>query len=153
VAAGVNVTLIWQFAPAETAPLQVLVCGKSPALAPVTAIPEIASAALPELVSVTACAVSILWKVRIPLAQGWEAQLPRPSQEDVRDTRDFSRDSSSTILSGNIKTVEAPGTVEFADLEVACDPLRSENEQSLRGAQLDGAVPAGGVGELVESGF
>jgi hypothetical protein len=70
VALGENATLIWQFAPARTAPSQVLVCAKSPALAPLTANPEIASTALPELVSVTVCAVLVVpmfWEVNARL--------------------------------------------------------------------------------------
>ena len=51
-AAGVNVTLIVQFAPAPTELPQVLVWAKSLAFVPVRARLEIVSAALPVLVSV-----------------------------------------------------------------------------------------------------
>lgn len=56
---GVNVTLMEQFAfTARVALLagQVLVCAKSLAFVPVTAMLEIVSGAVPELVSVTLCA-------------------------------------------------------------------------------------------------
>ena len=56
---GVNVTLMEQFAFTARAALlagHVLVCAKSLAFVPVTAMLEIASDAVPELVSVTLCA-------------------------------------------------------------------------------------------------
>ena len=55
VAVGVNVTPIEQFPPATTLDPQLLVCRKSPGLAPPTEIAVMLSAALPELVSVTLC--------------------------------------------------------------------------------------------------
>ena len=59
VAAGVKVTLIEQFAFTASVALlagHVLVCAKSLAFVPVTAMLEIVSGAVPELVSVTLCA-------------------------------------------------------------------------------------------------
>jgi hypothetical protein len=70
-AAGVNVTLIVQLAPAATELPQAFVWAKSPALVPVTVMPAILNAALPVLVSVTvraALVVLIVWfpKARLP---------------------------------------------------------------------------------------
>jgi hypothetical protein len=61
---GVNVTLIVQlplFAATELA--QVLLCAKSPLLAPVTAMPVRFSTALPVLVSVTVCEPLVVFNV------------------------------------------------------------------------------------------
>jgi hypothetical protein len=55
VACGAKVTPIEQFPPATTLDPQLVVCRKSPALAPPTEIAVILSSALPELVSVTLC--------------------------------------------------------------------------------------------------
>jgi len=55
-AVGLNVTLIVQFALAASDAGQALLSAKSPAFAPVSEMPVIASAALPEFVSVTVCA-------------------------------------------------------------------------------------------------
>jgi hypothetical protein len=60
VACGVNVTLMVQLAPAATDVPQVLVWAKSLMLVPVTATLVRESAALPELVSVTVCAVLVV---------------------------------------------------------------------------------------------
>jgi len=54
-AVGVNVTPIEQFPPATTLDPQLVVCWKSPGLAPPTEIAVMLSAALPELVSITLC--------------------------------------------------------------------------------------------------
>ena len=53
-AAGANVTLMVQLAPAATLDPQLLVWAKSVALAPKTAMLEMLKAALPELLRVTA---------------------------------------------------------------------------------------------------
>ena len=58
-AEGVKVTLIEQLAPAATELPQVLVWAKLLALVPETATPVMDNAALPELVSVIACAVLV----------------------------------------------------------------------------------------------
>ena len=52
---GLKITLIWQFVPAASAALQVLVCEKSPALVPLMAIVGMFSEAMPVLVSVATC--------------------------------------------------------------------------------------------------
>jgi hypothetical protein len=56
-AVGVKVTEMLQLPPAATLAPHVLVCPKSPLLAPVTAMLEMVSAALPGLLKVTLCAV------------------------------------------------------------------------------------------------
>jgi hypothetical protein len=58
-AVGVNVTEIVQFAPTATLVPQVLVCAKSPGLVPVMAMLAIVSGPVPELVSVTVCALAV----------------------------------------------------------------------------------------------
>ena len=70
VAEGLKVTAMLQCAPAATELPQVLVCVKSFALEPVTLMPEIVSAALPVLVSVTLCAalvVPVAWLAKARL--------------------------------------------------------------------------------------
>ena len=56
---GVNVTLIAQLLPAPSEAVQVVVWPKSPALAPVTEIPEMVTATLPWLVTVTTCGLLV----------------------------------------------------------------------------------------------
>jgi hypothetical protein len=63
VTAGVNVTLMLQFAFAARVallPEHVLVCAKSPLFAPLIAMPVIVSGALPLLVKLSACAVLLV---------------------------------------------------------------------------------------------
>jgi hypothetical protein len=60
VAAGVNVTLIVQLAPAATELPHVLLSGKSPMSAPVTAMLVMERAELPVLVRVTVCALLVV---------------------------------------------------------------------------------------------
>ena len=58
-AEGVNITAIAQLAPAATELPHVLVCAKSPALVPVTAMLVMLKVALPVLLRVTVCAVLV----------------------------------------------------------------------------------------------
>jgi hypothetical protein len=60
VAAGVNVKLIMQDAPAVTDVPQLFVCAKSPAFVPVMAILVMPNAAFPVLLNVTACAALVV---------------------------------------------------------------------------------------------
>jgi hypothetical protein len=60
VAAGLNVTLIAQLAPAATLVPQLFVCEKSPLLVPVKVMPVRVSAAVPLLVSVIALAAPLV---------------------------------------------------------------------------------------------
>src|SRR5690348_2729907 len=70
VAAGVKVTEIEQLPPAATLDPQVLVCAKSPALVPVTAMVVMVSVAEPGLLSVTGCAALVdatVWLAKVRL--------------------------------------------------------------------------------------
>ena len=58
-AEGVNITAIAQLAPAATELPHVLLCAKSLALVPVTAMPVMLKAALPVLLRVMVCAVLV----------------------------------------------------------------------------------------------
>src|SRR5215472_658935 len=91
VAAGVNVTLIAQDAPAATDVPQLFVCAKSLAFVPITAILVMLSGALPVLLNITACAplvVPTVWlaKVRLVgdrLTAGAEMDPPVPVRPTV----------------------------------------------------------------------
>ena len=61
VAVGVKVTLMVQLPPAATEVPQLLLCAKSPALLPVSEMPLIVNAALPVLLSVTACPALVVF--------------------------------------------------------------------------------------------
>src|SRR5229473_2781047 len=60
VAVGLNLTLMEQFALAATLPPHVLVCEKSPALVPVTAMLEIVNVAVPVLDRLTICTLLVV---------------------------------------------------------------------------------------------
>ena len=68
--AGVNVTEIVQLAPAASEAPQVLVWAKSATFVPETAMPVIAKAALPVLVSVALCAALVVPVVAVNVSDG-----------------------------------------------------------------------------------
>jgi hypothetical protein len=108
-ATGVKVTLMAQLAPAATLVPQLLLCAKSPGLAPVMVMLVMVNAALPELVNVTDWAVLVVPTAWLPkarlvvdrLAEG--CPTPVPANEMLRG-------SELELLRSNILPVTLPLT-------------------------------------------
>ena len=139
-AVGSNVTLIVQLAPAPTELPQVLVCAKSPGLAPVSAMPERFKAALPPLVRV-AVTIPLLvltdWLPNERLAgeRLTAAAVPVPERLTVWG---LPAELSAT-LSNAVRLPLAAGVKVMLNVQV--DPAGSELPQLLVWAKSPGLAP------------
>ena len=154
-ALGEKVTLIVQFPPAATEPLQVLVCAKSPELTPPTAMLLTLRAAFPMLFTVTVCAALVVdnvWpvKVRLLAVRLTVGPLPAP----VRLT-DCWLPGKSLVLSVMIKVaVRLPVALGLkVTLTVQLVPPANELPQVVVSPKSPGLPPVNAMLLIIRAAF